>query len=228
MATGNKRLEKLREEMKQRNVKVLLLTDFTNVGYITGFTGGDSFALITQRSQYILTDARFTEQAAKQAPAFAVITRKAEMIKEVGKLVKKHRIREISFEAAALSYDLFITYRKFLTGVKFNPEKPIVQKFRRIKDAGEIRTIRKAVRIAEGAMLNLRKKIRPGVSENDLAAELEYQMRQLGATKAAFETIVASGTNSSMPHAQCTGRKLGKNDVVTIDWGARFAAPEYR
>ena len=222
MAKTSGRLEKLREEMRLRKISVLLLTDFTNVGYVTGFTGGDSFALITRRSQYILTDSRFTEQAAKQAPAFTVITRKAEMLKEVDKLVRKHRLREISFEAAALSYDLFTTYRKSLTGVKLQPEKPIVQKLRRIKDAGEIRTLRKAVRIAEGAMRELRKNIRPGVTENDLAAELEYHMRQLGATKAAFETIVASGPNSSMPHAQCTARKIGRNDAVTIDWGARF------
>ncbi len=220
MAGKNNRLEKLRRLMKGRKIPTLLLTDFVNVAYITGFTGGDSFAFITPQKQYVITDSRYTEQANKQASSFGVITRRADMVEEIKKLLKKHHRRELHFEAAALSYDLFRTYRKALAGVSLKPARPLVQKLRIIKDAGEIKAIRKAVAVAEGAMRKLRKHIRPGISENELAAKLEYQMRLLGASKAAFAAIVASGRNSSMPHAQCTARKVGENDAITIDWGA--------
>lgn len=221
MTKENRRLEKLREVMKQQRINSLLLTDFINVAYITGFTGGDSFALITRKNQYLITDGRFTEQAERQAPRFSIITRKGEMTQAVLKTVKRHRLRELSFESAAMSYELFRTYKKILAGVRLKPEKPLVQRLRCIKDPGEVRKIRRAVEVAEKALGRTKKILRPGITENDVAAELEYQMRLLGSEKAAFETIVASGKNSSMPHALCSTRRLRYGDSVTIDWGAQ-------
>ncbi len=217
----NKRLEKLRELMKRQRINSLLLTDFVNVGYITGFTGGDSFALITPKHRYVITDPRYTEQAGKQAPHFEIITRKGEMSQAVSKLVRKHRLKALSFESAGLSYELFQTYKKVLSGVHLKPEKPLVQKLRCIKEPREVRMIRKAVDVAQKAMRRVRKIIRPGIRENELAAEVEYQMRLLGGDRKAFDTIVASGKNSSMPHAQCTDRRLRFGEAVTIDWGAQ-------
>ncbi len=221
MASVKKRLEKLRELMRRQRINSLLLTDFVNVGYITGFTGGDSFALITPKSRYIITDSRYTEQAGKQAPHFEIITRKGEMSQAVREIVRKHRLKGLSFESTGLSYELFRTYKKALPGVRLKPEKPLVQKLRCIKEPREVRMIQKAVDIAQKAMRRVRKLIRPGIRENELAAEVEYQMRLLGGDREAFDTIVASGRNSSMPHAQCTDRRLRFGETITIDWGAR-------
>ena len=143
------------------------------------------------------------------------------MSQAVSKLVRKHRLKALSFESAALSYDLFQTYKKVLSGVHLKPEKPLVQKLRCIKEPREVRMIQKAVDIAQKAMRRVRKVICPGIREYELAAEMEYQVRLLGGDKEAFDTIVASGKNSSMPHAQRTDKRLKSGDAVTIDWGAR-------
>ncbi len=219
---AKRRLARLRELMKEKGVKALLLTDAVNVEYVSGFTGGDSYAFILPRHQYILTDGRYTEMAGKEAPDFTVLTRKPKMEKIIEKVARRHRLKVISFEGFRITYDTLKAYRKAVSSVRWKAERPLVHTLRKIKEPGEVAKVQECVRVAQAAMRVVKKKLRPGITEIDVAAELEYQMRKRGAKKPAFDTIVAAGPHSSQPHAAAGRRKFRAGDAVTIDWGANL------
>ena len=221
MAT-NQRLNNLRKLMKERRINAFLITDPVSVEYISGFTGGDSYALILPKNQYILTDGRYTEMAQKEAPGFEVLTRKAKLTEVIELVVRRHRIKEISFEGFRITYDALREYRKALGGVKWKAERPIVHILRKIKEPREVAVIQKCVEVAEDAMRVVRKLLKPGTTENEVAAELDYQMRRRGTQKPAFSTIIAAGAHSSQPHAAPGQRKIRRGDALTVDWGAKL------
>jgi Xaa-Pro aminopeptidase len=219
----NERLGKLRELLRKRGIGAFLITDPVGVEYISGFTGGDSYAFILPKDQYILTDGRYTEMAQDEAPGFDVLTRKLKMVEIIEKVVRKHRLKEFSFEGFSITYDALRDYRKTLGGgVRWKPERPVIHTLRRIKDAGEVARITKCVEVAEASMSVVRKRLKAGATESEVAAELEYQMRKRGGIKPSFGTIVAAGAHSSQPHAAAGPRKLRAGDAVTIDWGVKI------
>lgn len=218
----NQRLARLRELMKEKRVSALLLTDPVNVEYVTGFTGGDSYAFILPRHQYILTDGRYAEMARNEAPGFAVLVRRPKMEEVIEKVARRHRVKIISFEGFRISYDTLTTYRKAVTCAKWKAERPLVHALRKIKEPGEVAKVEACIRVAQAAMLAARKHLRPGVTEMEIAAELDYQIRRRGGRKAAFDTIVAAGSHSSQPHAATGRRRLRAGDAVKIDWGVRM------
>ena len=198
----------------------MLLTDPVNVEYVSGFTGGDSYAFVLPRQQYILTDGRYTEMAAKEAPDFTVLTRRPKMEGLIEKIVRKHRLKVISFEGFRITYDTLKAYRKAVSGVRWKSEKPLVHTLRKIKEPGEVARVQACIRVAQAALRAAKRHLRPGVTETDISAELGYQMQKRGAKRPAFDTIVAAGAHSSQPHAAPGRRKLRPGDAVTIDWGA--------
>jgi len=218
----NERLRKLRELMRKRGINAFLITDPINVEYISGFTGGDSYAFILPRDQYILTDGRYTEMAQEEAPGFEVLTRKLKMAEVIQKVARKHRLKEFSFEGFSITYDTLREYKKALGGIRWKAERPVVHTLRRTKGPEEVARIKKCVAVAEESLRVVRKQLKPGISENEVVAELDYQMRKRGGKGPAFGSIVAAGAHSSQPHAAAGARKLRAGDAVTIDWGAKL------
>jgi Xaa-Pro aminopeptidase len=136
-------------------------------------------------------------------------------------LAARKRRRRIGFEASRLLYDVYRRMQAALpAGSTLKPVGPVIDKLRMVKSADEIARIRRSVLTNSKAFDKTVRNIRPGVSESDIAAELEYHMRRLGAEKAAFETIVAIGPRSALPHAQPTPRKLAHDELLLIDMGA--------
>jgi Xaa-Pro aminopeptidase len=128
----------------------------------------------------------------------------------------------VGVEAEFVSLKLLERLKELLPMVIFKPTERLIESLSIIKDAEEIARIRKAVRIAEKAFSDVLKLVKPGISEKDIALDIEFKMRALGAENAAFDTIVASGQRSSMPHGRASDKKLRKGDFVTVDFGCLY------
>jgi len=125
----------------------------------------------------------------------------------------------VGIDGNTLSYEEFRTLKKMLPGVKFLPKAGVVEDLASVKDQSEIRSIKKAVAITDRTFDEILPLIRPGVRELDIAAEISYRQRRHGAERDAFDTIVASGPRSALPHGQASTRKIGRGELVTLDFG---------
>jgi Xaa-Pro aminopeptidase len=215
-----RRIRTIRYQLKKKQIKSFLLTKPANVTYTTGFLGDDSWALITDRAVYFLTDSRYTEQAKKECPACTIIERDKSMVDAVAKLVKKPKSARTIAVEKFISLAAFESLKKSVK-VRLKTVADIIEFARSIKDTSEVAAIVTASQIAAKALRRTFKYIKPGIIESELAGRLDFQIRKSGA-KNSFETIVAFGPNASRPHHQPTSRKLGRNDTVLIDFGVRF------
>jgi Xaa-Pro aminopeptidase len=202
----------------------VLLTDPLDVGYFSGFTGEDSFLLVTARGSVLLTDGRFAEQAAAECPCARPRLRKkaqtmaAALAAEAGRL-GLGRVGFVPTSVTVAQRGAFArALRRAEVGLVAMKAEPAL--LRQVKDAGELGATRRAVRCAEAAWEETIRQMRPGMTERQVAARLDYEMRCRGASGSAFETIVAAGPNSSLPHARPTDRRIGRQDMVLFDWGA--------
>lgn len=202
-------------------IDALLVSAPPNVRYLSGFTGDNGLLLVTPDSQTLFTDPRFTIQAAEECSCPVTTITKTPLDQAVLKMLRKQRIKRLGFEASRMLYEVHQRIEKSLPkGVMLKPIEPIVDRLRMVKSDDEIARIRRSVLTNSAAFEKVTRSIRPGARESTIAAELEYQMRRLGAEKAAFETIVAAGERSALPHAQPTARKLANDELLLIDMGA--------
>jgi Xaa-Pro aminopeptidase len=206
------------EELK---IDALLVSAPPNVRYLSGFTGDNGLLLVTPESTTLFTDPRFTIQASEECACDVKIVAKGPLDQAALALAARKRIKRIGFEAGRLLYETYQRMQAALrSGAALKPVGAVIDRLRMVKSEDEIARIRRSVLTNSRAFDRTVRSIRPGVSESAVAAELEYQMRRLGAEKAAFETIVAIGPRSALPHAQPTARKLGNNELLLIDMGA--------
>jgi Xaa-Pro aminopeptidase len=215
-----RRIRAIRYQLKKKRIESLLVTKPANVTYITGFLGDDSWVLITRGRVYLLTDSRYTEQAKNQCPLCSIIERKGPMAEAVAELLKKLKLMRAVAVEKSISLTSFEALKKRAKG-RIKAVANIIESARGIKNKSEVAAISTAARIAAQALRQTFKYIKPGITENELAGALDFQIRKAGA-KNGFETIVAFGPNASLPHHQPTFRKLRKNDTVLIDFGVRF------
>jgi len=215
------RVEKLRRRMEEKGIEALLVTKPENRAYLSGFDGSAGVLLITAAgASWLVTDFRYVEQATLQAPHMEVVRHGPQFHATLKELAEKAGLQKIFFEKDHLTYGLYENLKENL-GVELVPQEGLVEGLRMVKDAGELALIKKAAAIADQAFTNILPLLRPGVSEKEIAVEFEYQMRKLGAQGNAFETIVASGPRSSLPHGHPTERRLQEGDFVTLDFGAK-------
>ena len=216
-----KRLEKLRNKMQKNLIDGVLLVGDSNRNYITGFTGDESFALITEREAIFITDSRYVAQAKIEVENFEVMKYKIDIHEFVADLAQKLCVKTLAFEENIITYK---EYEKY--GEKFNGElKPlngIVEDIRIIKDEFEIKCIKKAANIADKAFENILKVIKPGVTEKDVALELEYFLKKMGASDLSFDTIAASGKRSALPHGRASSKTIEKGEFITLDFGCIY------
>ncbi len=214
-----RRIGAIRRELAKKRISCLMLTKPANVSYTTGFLGDDSWAAVTGRQVYLLTDSRYTEQAQKECPSCKIIDRAGPMAKAVAELVKKLKsVRTITVENST-SVAEFERLKKTVKA-RLRTAANVVETTRIVKDESEIAAIKSAASIATRALRQTLSYIKPGVGESELAGMLDFQIRKLGARN-SFETIVAFGPNASRPHHQPGTRKLKKRDTVLIDFGAK-------
>lgn len=220
------RLQNVRRALTERDTPLdaLLLTDLTNIGYVTGFTGSAAYALVTPAEALFITDSRYTLQAARECPLLTI----AETPQGSGgygdalqaELSRRPSLKRIGFEAAHVSVALRESFGKLTPDTEWSGTESIVETLRLVKDTDEIALIRHAIAVAEAAFLSVKPLLIAGTREQDFALELEFAMRRGGAEATAFETIVASGALGAHPHHHAGTRPLTVGDFVTIDWGA--------
>ena len=202
--------------------EALLLFHAQNIRYLTGFTGSDGALLVGPDWLTLLVDGRYVTQAHGEAAAAEPFEfrNRADGIAAVARQRSLERIR---FESPSLTVEEHLRLRERLAGIVLEPEADGFRSLRTVKDAGEIGWIRQAALVAAEALAVVREMIRPGVPEEEVALELEYRMRRAGAEQASFETIVASGPRSALPHARPGKRPIAEGDLVTVDYGAVVA-----
>lgn len=216
------RLEKTRAAMRDNNVDALLVTNRDNIGWISGFTGSSGFAILTPDRALFATDFRYVEQAKAQCADFELETLATSAPDEITSLLSDLNVPRIGFEAEHLTVRMYDVYRAALpSSIKFVTTMGLVEKLRLIKDAEEIAAIEDAVRLADRAFEHILPSIKPCAVERDIMLEMEWFMRRAGAD-VAFDTIVASGPRSALPHGRAADRVLQTGDFVTVDFGARL------
>ena len=215
------RVAKVREMLQAEGVDAFLVTNPTNVRYLSGFTGDDSALLVSDGSVQLITDFRYLEQAEQEAPGCELVKREDAIVKEVAEQAADRGFRQIAFESASVSFAQYEKLTDALEEAKLCPTQQWVEGLRIKKDGTELERIREAIRVAEEAFGQVRQLVRPGVRERDLANEMEYALRQRGADKGSFDIIAAAAERASLPHARPTDRKLEPGDAVLFDWGAR-------
>jgi Xaa-Pro aminopeptidase len=216
------RLESFREKLTEKELDAALVSKPENYAYLSGFTGSSAFLLITQRDAILITDFRYIEQATAQAPLFEVVQYQDTIISTLDSLINSKGIFALGFEGAFLTYEKYIQFKEKLNIKEFVSMGNLIENLRIIKDFDEINLIKEAVRISDKAFSHVLQYIKPGITEIEIAAEIEYFMKKQGASGSSFETIVASGKRSAMPHASASEKKLEQGDAVILDFGALY------
>src|SRR5690625_1297079 len=214
-------LEQIRQYIQQERLDGFFITSPYNRHYTTNFTGSAGSVLITDTDALFITDFRYIEQAEREAKQFTIVQHKALMIDEVKTQIDRLGLKRVGFEAEHMSMAEYTTYKETLN-CELVPTKQVIETFRQIKTEEEIEKIRKAATIADKAFEHILTLIKPGVREIELANELEYFMRKQGATESSFDTIVASGVRSSLPHGVASTKKINEGELITFDFGALY------
>lgn len=214
-----KRLHRVRSALGELGLDSLVVTKIENVRYISGFTGDSAVLVISADDAKLVTDGRFRVQAARESPSWERIIYSGSLFSAVSGAVGDRG--RTGFESGA-SFD----FQRRLSGelgpdVDLRATTDVVERLRLVKDEGEVSLIRESLACAARAFELVAPMVEPGVTERLLAAELDYRMMLAGADGPAFDTVVASGPNSAMPHAGLTDRELREGDLVVIDFGAR-------
>lgn len=215
------RLKNLRAKMKLKNVEAVLITKKVNYMYMSGFTGTSAILYITHSKAVLITDFRYNEQAAKQAPDFEIVRYIGSIFEELNTMLKNDNIEKLSFEDYDLVYSKYTEFSEKLNA-QLVPLGRMLEELRRVKDEAEIELIKKSATIVDGVFSYILGFIKPGLTEIEIAAEMEHQMRRLGAEGPSFETIVASGRRASMPHGVASDKIVESGDVITMDYGAIY------
>jgi Xaa-Pro aminopeptidase len=217
------RRDNQRRLMQESELDALLVTNFTNVTYLTGFTGDDSYLLVTSEGQLLLSDERYRIQLEEECPGLALEIRGpgSKMSEWTAEILKKQGLSKLAVEADTMTVAQYSALQEALGGVELTPKSGLVEKLRIIKDESEIAAIRDAARLAERAFAVIRASLRPGRTEREVAFEIEEQIRLFGGSGWSFPAIVAIGPRAALPHARPTDIRIGSSDFVLIDWGAR-------
>ena len=223
--TTNNRLTALRDLLQKEgfSYEAVFITRPENRAYLSGFTGSFGYLLITATDAILFTDGRYLEQAALQAPGWKVVRLTRPFEQSVIPEIKRLALASIGFEADHLSYNYYMSWTDKIKETRWLPAPNLGAKLRQRKDNVEVEALRRAVEIATKAFARVLGVLKPGMTEREAAAELEYGFRKFGADAIAFDTIVASGPRGALPHGQATDKVIEAGELVTFDFGARVA-----
>jgi Xaa-Pro aminopeptidase len=222
--TISQRRDRLRERLAAAELDAMLVSDLVNVRYLSGFTGSNAALLIRRDTEtpVLATDGRYRTQAAQQAPDAEIVIERACAPYLAGRAAADG-IRRLGFESHVVTVDGFTRLARAAGDwTEMVPAAGTVEALREVKDAGEIALLRLACEAADAALTDLvqRGGLRPGRTEKEVGRELESLMLDHGADGVSFETIVATGANSAIPHHRPTDAVLAAGDFVKIDFGA--------
>ena len=216
---ANRRREVVRK-LTADSLDALFVTGAANRYYLTGFTGDSGNVIVHKRGTVLVTDARFRTQAREETSGIRIVVQRRPLAEATGEELKSVGARRVGFDPEGLTVGQFRRGKKASGAArKWKPAPGLVENLRSRKSPAELEQMRKAARLAGDVLEGVLKLLKPGVRESEISAEIEYRMRQRGASGPSFESIVAFGERSALPHARPTNRKLRKNELVVLDLG---------
>jgi len=221
MGTLN-RTDRLQEKLKEAGLTAMLIGSAVNRRYLSGFTGSAGILLLTGGNRYLLTDFRYMTQAPEQATGYQVVEHAPDPLETVAMLLAKEGIVRLGFEEQHVTYADYQTWSKALAPVELVPLPSLVEELRAVKDEQEIAVMQEAAALADDTFSHILGYIETGRTELEIALEMETYMRRRGASGPSFDTIVASGERSALPHGVASARKIGTDEFVKLDFGALY------
>lgn len=219
----SEKLEKVRRVLAQNELPAGLITLITNVKWLTGFSGSYGVCVVTKSNFVFISDSRYAEQAHEQVKdAEVLIFQSPRTAPEVlSEVVSKYEISKMGFEADHVTVSGLKKWQEKLESVELVPVERFIDPLRMVKTDEEIQAVRRACGLADACFTHVSRMFQIGVTEYDIAMEIEFYLRRQGA-KNAFDPIVVSGERSARPHGEPSERKLQKGDFVTLDFGANL------
>ena len=214
-----KRVQKLREALDAHSLDAILVSQPENRRYLSGFTGSAGFLLVTADRAVLATDFRYYEQVGRQAPGWELAKITGYFKDLLPNLLADLGVKRLGFESQHVTVDDLYTWSAAVEGIEWLPLKKTVETIRAVKDETEIEALRRAVQITDDAFAHLVEVIRPGMTEVEAAWQIEVFMRTHGASKIAFDLIVAAGPNGALPHARPGDRAIQPGEPIVIDIG---------
>jgi len=222
------RQRKLADELRHFGLPALLITHLPNIRYLCGFTGSAGILLLIagNRSHKVtfFTDGRYTQQAGDEVTGAKVVIARNSALLEACEGVKRAKLTALGFEAEHMPYSSFQQISAILRGkTRLKPAPGIIEQLRAKKDADEIAHIRAAVLMGSSLLATALEEIRPGVRETSVAGQLEFEARRAGAEKMSFDTIVAAGPRSALPHGRASAQPIPESGFIILDYGVILA-----
>ncbi|QHT60425.1 aminopeptidase P family protein [Paenibacillus lycopersici] len=217
------RVAGLRGKLQQLGVDAMLVTNAVNRRYISGFTGSSGVLLVTQKDSWLLTDFRYMTQAPQQAVNFTVVEHAQKWIESVKELAVPAGVKKLAFEQDTVVFSEYTAWKSALgADIELVPVSGAIEGLRMYKDESELAIMRDACKLADDTFQHMLSFIKPGLREREVALEMEMFMRSRGATSSSFDTIVASGERSALPHGVASDRVIGTDEFVKLDFGAYY------
>lgn len=203
----------------QNNLNAVLLYSFENRYWYSDFLSTLGYLLVTKKEAKLLVDGRYITEA-KQLAKNVTVENFSNIFQLLTTIFEQEQIKNVGFEADYITYGQLEDWKKMLPNINFVPLN--VRELRMIKDDSEIERIKKATKIGDLAFQEVLKKIKPGMTEKDLELIILNSFRKNGATKESFDTIIASGIRSSMPHGKASDKIINENEIITCDFGCIY------
>ena len=220
------RVAAIREVIAGAGLDGILISNGENRRYLSGFIASAGFLLITSSETRLITDFRYTEQAAIQAPGFMVVRQSGRLSEWFPPILAELGICKLGIESDDMTVATLARFEEAVTGadvnIEFVPTTGHTVKLRAIKDSDELAALQRAIDVGDAAFEETLRKLRPGMMESEAAWEFEKSIRERGAESLSFDTIVASGPNAARPHHQTGTRELCEGETIVFDCGAKF------
>ena len=220
------KLRKVRNMLRDKHAETLLLTSEANRRYFSQYNIAEGMMMLSQGECSFFTDSRYIEAARKNMPKFKVsmVTRERTYAHLIKKFLQDNYLGSIAFEEDDVSVGTMNHLEEFLRNqdIAFIPVQKELSQIRQVKTEEELENIRRAQEITDKTFTDILKEIRVGIAEKDLQTELIYRLGKNGAEALAFDPVVVSGPNTSMPHGVAGDRILQNGDFITLDFGAKW------
>lgn len=218
------RFQKIADCLEANQLDAMLITSAPNRLYATGFASSDGTAVITRDGSWLFIDSRYIEAAQKaiEGAEIRLVTTEKTAVDQAQEVLEQHHVKRLGFEDSYATVKAYNRWKEKFTGCELVPAAQILADLRMVKEPAELESMIAAQRIAEKALADVLDFIKPGKTEQEVAAFLQYRMLLHGAKKMSFDPIVVGGPNSSMPHGVPTARPLADGDFLTMDFGCIY------
>ena len=218
---GSGKLRRLRRNLENLGLEGIIVSHLPNLRYLFEFTGSTGTALVTPGQSFLFLDSRYILQGRAETTGCAIEMAHPSLEEALAQKVRSLGIRKLAVEEHYVSLHRYrLLANKLPRTIDLKPVGGLIEELRMVKSIEEIEEIQRTLDLTVQAFESIIPEVRPGIREIDLAAELEYQLRKRGARKTSFDTIVASGWRSAMPHGVASTKTLAQNEFVVFDFGA--------